>query len=43
MSATSVAAPETTMLFQKYSPIEFSVNTWMKLFQVGGLGMNTGG
>src|SRR5579862_4111378 len=42
-SASSVADPDTTMLFQKYSPIEFSANTCTKLRSVGGLGMKTGG
>jgi len=31
------------MLFQKYSPIEFSEKTWTKLRNVSSLGMKTGG
>ena len=42
-SATRVARPDTTMLFQKYSPIEFSAKTWTKFRSVSWLGMNTGG
>ena len=42
-SAIRVASPDTTMLFQKYRPIEFSANTCTKLDKVGGLGMKTGG
>ncbi len=41
--ATSVAKPDTTTLFQKYRPIEFSEKTWTKLRSVTGFGMNTGG